>query len=366
MGELKKTALYELHKKLGAKMVEFGGWEMPVQYTGIIEEHKAVRSAAGLFDVSHMGEILVKGPGALALIQKLITNDLTKITTGQALYSPMCYPSGGIVDDLLVYRLGDDEYWLVVNAGNKDKDFRWIKDHQEGEVKVEDISDETGQIALQGPRSQEILSQITDLNLEEIKYFRFAWAKAAGVRALISRTGYTGEDGFELYMKAEESPQVWQALLSAGKVFGLVPAGLGARDTLRFEARLPLYGHELNEEYTPLEAGLGHFVALNKAENFIGKEALLKQKAEGIPRKLVGFEMLDRGIPRAGYRIQKNNISIGVVTSGSFGPSLGKNLGLGYIKTEEAVLDNEITVIIRDKGLRARIIKTPFYKREVK
>jgi aminomethyltransferase len=347
-------------------MVEFGGWEMPVQYTGIIEEHKAVRRAAGLFDVSHMGEILVKGPGALPLIQKLITNDATKITIGQALYSPMCYPSGGIVDDLLVYRLGDDEYWLVVNAGNKDKDFRWIKDHQAGEVTVEDISDETGQIALQGPRSQEILSQITDINLEEIKYFRFAWAETAGVKTLVSRTGYTGEDGFELYMKAKEAPQVWQALLLAGKDFGLVPVGLGARDTLRFEARLPLYGHELNEEYTPLEAGLGIFVALTKAENFIGKEALLKQKAEGVPRKLVGFEMLDRGIPRAGYKIEKNNISIGEVTSGSFAPSLGKNLGLGYVKSAEAVLDNEITVIIRDKGLQARIIKTPFYKREVK
>ncbi|QNB45175.1 glycine cleavage system aminomethyltransferase GcvT [Thermanaerosceptrum fracticalcis] len=366
MGELKKTTLYELHKKLGAKMVEFSGWEMPVQYTGIIEEHKAVRSAAGLFDVSHMGEILVKGPGALALIQKLITNDAAKLTVGQALYSPMCYSSGGIVDDLLVYRLGDDEYWLVVNASNKDKDFGWIKDHQEGKVTVEDISDKTGQIALQGPRSQEILSQITDINLGEIKYFRFVWAETAGVKTLVSRTGYTGEDGFELYMNAEGAPKVWQALLEAGKDYGLVPVGLGARDTLRFEARLPLYGHELNEEYTPLEAGLGSFVALSKAEDFIGKEALSKQKAEGITRKLVGFEMLDRGIPRAGYRIEKNNISIGEVTSGSFAPSLGKNLGLGYVKSAEAVLDNEITVIIRDKGLRARIIKTPFYKREVK
>ncbi len=366
MGELKKTTLYELHKKLGAKMVEFGGWEMPVQYTGIIEEHKAVRSAAGVFDVSHMGEILVKGPGALALIQKLITNDAAKLTVGQALYSPMCYPSGGVVDDLLVYRLEDDEYWLVVNAGNKDKDFAWIKKYQEGEVTVEDISDKTGQIAIQGPKAQDILGKITDIHLGEIKYFRFAWAATAGVKTLVSRTGYTGEDGFELYMKAEEAPIVWEALLSTGKDDGLVPVGLGARDTLRFEARLPLYGHELNEEYTPLEAGLGFFVAFTKAENFIGKEALLKQKAEGIPRKLVGFEMVDRGIPRAGYRIEKNNIYIGEVTSGSFAPSLGKNLGLGYVKSGEAFLDNEINVIVRDKGLRARIIRTPFYKREVK
>lgn len=369
----KRTVLYEKHRASGAKMVEFGGWEMPVQYKGIIEEHHAVRNAAGLFDVSHMGELEVSGAGALDFLQTLLINDVAAMAVGQTLYSPMCYPSGGVVDDLLVYRLEEARYWLVVNAGNKDKDWNWIREQYDkeeqkkgsslkGEVNLRDISDEIGLLALQGPLAEQILTKVSPASLKELKYFRLIISEVAGVKAIISRTGYTGEDGFEIYLASGETPLVWDKLLETGEGVGLVPAGLGARDTLRFEACLPLYGHELNETITPLEAGLGFFVAWDKVD-FIGKAALLKQKQEGIPQKLVGFVMQERGIPRAGYSLAKNETSIGTVTSGSFSPTLGENLGLGYVASSEAYEGNEISVIIRGKETKAKIIKKPFYKK---
>jgi len=363
--DLKKTPLYDAHLKLGGKMVEFGGWLMPVQYSGIIEEHQAVRTKAGLFDVSHMGEIEITGPGALAMIQNLITNDAAKLSIGQAIYSPMCYEDGGIVDDLLVYRLEEEKYWLVVNAGNKDKDYEWIIAHQGEKALAKDISAQTGQIALQGPLAQEILASVVKDDLASLRYYHFVKGLVADCPAIISRTGYTGEDGFEIYLSADDAPKVWDALLTAGKDKGLVPAGLGARDTLRFEAKFPLYGHELDDKTTPLEAVLGIFVDLNK-EEFIGREVLKQQKSEGVSRKLVGFRMIDRGIPRAGYEIEKDGVAIGTVTSGSYAPTLEMNLGLGYVRLQDAVPENEIQVVIRGKSLRAQIIKTPFYKRTAK
>lgn len=369
----KRTVLYEKHRALGAKMVEFGGWEMPVQYKGIIEEHHAVRNAAGLFDVSHMGELEVNGAGALDFLQTLLINDVAAMAVGQILYSPMCYPSGGVVDDLLVYRLEETRYWLVVNAGNKDKDWNWIREQLDKiqqhrdvslkrEVSLRDLSDKIGLLALQGPRAEQILTKVSPASLKELKYFRFINSEVAGVETLISRTGYTGEDGFEIYLATEKTSLVWDKLLEAGEGVGLVPAGLGARDTLRFEACLPLYGHELNETTTPLEAGLEFFVAWDKTD-FIGKAALLKQKQEGIPQKLVGFVMQERGIPRAGYTLAKNGVSVGTVTSGSFSPTLGENLGLGYVASSETYEGNEISVIIRGKEIKTKIIKKPFYKK---
>jgi len=363
---LKKTPLYEEHVRLGAKMVDFGGWAMPVQYSGIIEEHNAVRSQAGLFDVSHMGEIEVQGPEALSFLQKLVTNDVARMVPGQCQYNLMCYANGGVVDDLLIYKYDQDYYLLVVNAGNKDKDYSWILEQQEKwgmkEVKIMDRSAETGQLALQGPLSVQILSALTDLNLEQIRYYYFAKGQVAGIDTLVSRTGYTGEDGFEIYVAAERTPELWQKVLEAGKPYGLVPAGLGARDTLRFEAKMPLYGHELTAERTPLEAGLGMFVTLDKGY-FNGREALARQKSEGVKEKLVGFAMVERGVARAGYQLEKDGKIIGEVTSGSFSPTLKANLGLGYVLKEEANPGNEINVIIRGKGVKAQIVPTPFYKR---
>lgn len=367
--QIKKTPLHEEHLKLGARMVNFGGWLMPVQYTGIIEEHNATRTTAGLFDVSHMGEIEITGSGALSFVQMLTTNDASRLAVGQCQYSLFCYPWGGVVDDLLVYRLGQEEFLLVVNAGNKDKDYAWIKSRQGADsgssLVIRDKSADTGQIAIQGPRAQQILSRLTGYNLEQIHYYYFDRFSVGGMEALVSRTGYTGEDGFEIYVDTGSTAELWRLLLEMGRDLGLVPAGLGARDTLRFEARMPLYGHELNDKTTPLEAGLGMFVSWNKGD-FLGREALLKQKEEGLKRKLVGFTMIDRGVPRSGYSLGKNGIIIGEVASGSFAPTLKSNLGLGYVNIDEAHVGNEITVQIRDKELKAQIVKTPFYKREGK
>lgn len=369
MEKLKRTPLYSKHLELGAKMVEFGGWEMPVQYTGIIEEHQAVRRTAGLFDVCHMGEFEVMGAAALPFLQSVLTNDVAKMGAGQIIYTLMCYPHGGVVDDLLVYKQDEEKYMLVVNAGNKDKDWRWLQEQQQkwadngkGALSLEDISADIGLLALQGPEAEAILSKICSVSLKDLRYYRFFFAQVAGVNALISRTGYTGEDGFEIYLVADNAALVWDALLAAGKEKGLVPAGLGARDTLRFEACLPLYAHELNETITPLEAGLGYFVAWEKGD-FIGKEALLAQKQKGVPRKLVGLVMVERGIPRAGYLLEKDGVVIGEITSGSFAPTLGQNLGLAYVVSSEAGLDNEIAVMIRGKAVKAQICNKPFYRR---
>ncbi|MEW6624680.1 MAG: glycine cleavage system aminomethyltransferase GcvT [Bacillota bacterium] len=358
---LKMTPLNHVHKELGAKMVDFGGWEMPVQYQGIIEEHMAVREKAGLFDVSHMGEIWVKGPDALALVQKLITNDASKLQNGQIQYAVFCYENGGTVDDLLVYKITDSEYLLVVNAGNKDKDYQWIMQHKEGNVEVVDKSDETAQIAIQGPSALKILQALTEVDLDSIKYYYWAKGQVSGVDCLISRTGYTGEDGFEIYFEPRHAEDLWKKILEVGGL-EVVPVGLGARDTLRFEAGMPLYGHELSETITPLEAKLGRFVALQK-DYFIGIKALRRQKEEGVVRKLAGFEMLDRGIARADYPVYVGDVEVGFVTTGTPAPYLNKNLGNALLKVEYANIGQELFIDVRGKMKKAEVIATPFYKR---
>jgi len=361
---LKKTPLFEVYPQYGGKIIDFGGWALPVQYSGILDEHEAVRTRAGLFDVSHMGEIEVKGPDALASIQKLITNDASKLANGQALYSPMCYENGGCVDDLLVYKKADNDYLIVVNAANIDKDYAWIKTHATGDVEVTNRSAEVAQLALQGPLAEQVLQKMTDADLSQIKYYWFSEnVNVGGVPCLVSRTGYTGEDGFELYCDAKDVATLWAAILNTGKEDGVLPIGLGARDTLRFEARLPLYGQEISEEITPLEAGLGFFVKLDKGD-FIGREALAKQKEEGVKRKLVGFEMTERGIPRSHYEVKIGDDKIGEVTTGTMGPTVQKNIGLALIDAQYATVGQEFNVIIRNKPVRAVIVKTPFYKRQ--
>lgn len=371
---LKRTPLYEMHLKYGARMVPFGGWEMPVQYTGVIEEHKAVRGAAGLFDVSHMGEFAVKGPQALDFIQLISVNNPAKLAIGQVQYSLMCYENGTVVDDILTYRLGENHYWLVVNAGNIDKDWEWVSHAKArsglGNFELTNLSPEIGQIAIQGPLAEQILQPLVPgVNLSDMKFY---WAKTgghvAGLRSLVlSRTGYTGEDGFEVYVKGADAPALWEALLEAGDDAGLIPAGLGARDTLRFEARLPLYGHEINDQITPLEAGLGGFVRLKKGVDFIGREALAAQKEQGLTRKLVGIEMVERGIPRQGYEVAKDGQVVGFVTTGTFSPSLERNIGMAYVPVGLCELGTEVDVIIRGKAVKAKVVETPFvqprYKR---
>jgi len=362
---LKHTPLYSVYKNYGAKLIDFGGWELPVQFsTGILEEHQAVRERAGLFDVSHMGEVEVKGKDALQYIQKLITNDLTKLTDGKALYSPMCYPNGGTVDDLLVYRYSENHYLIVINASNIDKDVEWFEQHLTGDVQLKNISEQISQLAVQGPSAETILQKLVDIDLSEIGTFYFqSDVDINGSKALVSRTGYTGEDGFEIYLSNHDAPNVWDMILDAGKDEGILPCGLGARDTLRFEARLPLYGQELSKDITPIEAGLGFFVKLDKGD-FIGREVLAKQKEQGAPRKLVGIEMIDRGIPRSHYPVYIDDKKIGEVTTGTQSPTLKKNLGLALIDKEHALIDNEVNIEIRNKKLKAKIIKLPFYKRK--
>lgn len=363
MVDLKRTPLYEEHHAAKAKLIDFGGWEMPVQYAGVIEEHHTVRTKAGLFDVSHMGEVDVKGKDALPFVQNLITNDVTKIQDGQILYSPMCYPNGGIVDDLLVYRYGTEHFYIVVNASNTDKDYAWMLEQTKGyDVQLDNISAQVAQLAIQGPLAEKILQKLTPTDLSEIKYYWFKHGEVNGVPCLISRTGYTGEDGFEVYMVTDKAPELWRRILEVGAPEGIQPIGLGARDTLRFEAKLPLYGNELSAEISPLEAGIGFFVKLAK-EKFIGKEALADQKEKGLTRKLVGLEMVERGIARSHYPIQKDGEEVGFITSGSFSPTLNKNIALGLIHADLAEIGSTLDVIIRGKAVKAQIIPTPFYKR---
>ncbi|ACL22049.1 glycine cleavage system T protein [Desulfitobacterium hafniense DCB-2] len=364
MTELKRTPLYEQHRRAGAKLIDFGGWEMPVQYAGVIEEHKAVRSKAGLFDVSHMGEVELKGKDSLAFLQYLLTNDVSRIQDNQIQYSPMCTSAGGVVDDLLVYRYSREHFLLVVNASNTDKDFAWMQAQAEGfEISLENRSGDFAQLALQGPWAEKILQKLTSMDLAQINYYWFKHGEVDGVLCLISRTGYTGEDGFEIYLPPEHAPRMWERILEVGGSEGVQPIGLGARDTLRFEARLPLYGNELGPDITPLEAGLGFFVKLEK-DNFIGKEALSAQKEKGVPRKLVGLEMIERGIARSHYPLQKEGKEIGFITSGSFSPTLNKNIALGLIPPEYAQIGETLDVIIRGKAVKARIIPSLFYKRQ--
>ncbi|NLU32863.1 MAG: glycine cleavage system aminomethyltransferase GcvT [Clostridiaceae bacterium] len=361
---MKKTPLYEKHLGLNAKMIGFGGWLLPVEYTGIIEEHRQVRSAAGLFDVSHMGEVIIRGKDAGAFLQELLTNDLSKAADGKVVYSPMCYENGGVVDDLLVYKFSDDYYLIVTNAANTEKDFEWIREHLTGDTEAVNVSDSWAQIAIQGPSAESILQEAADYPLKDIRFFTFVpEVNVCGVPAMVSRTGYTGEDGFEIYLPREKATVVWDGLLEPGRGMGLVPAGLGARDTLRLEAALPLYGHELSPDITPLEAGLGIFVKLNK-DSFIGKEALLRQHDRGLERKLAGFEMTGRGIPRNGYDIMDGDNRIGFVTSGSYSPSLGQNIGLAMADIRYSEPGTEFDVIIRNRPVRARTVELPFYRKK--
>lgn len=363
---MKKTPLYEKHIQLKGKMIDFGGWSLPVEYTGIIPEHEAVRTKAGIFDVSHMGEITVKGEDSEKYLQMLLTNDISLLNNNQIAYTAMCYPHGGVVDDLLVYKYSNTDYLLVVNASNTEKDYQWMKENIFGNTEILNVSENYAQLALQGPLAETILQKLTKKNLNEIEFYYFSDnVKVGNIEALVSRTGYTGEDGFELYFAYDKAEEMWDLILEAGKDEGLIPAGLGARDTLRFEASLPLYGHELNENITPLEAGLGFFVKLNK-ENFIGKEALARQKSEGLKRRIVGFEMIDRGIPRNNYEVYKEGEKIGYVTTGSFSPTLKKNIGLALIDSAYSKEGTEIEILIRNKNSKAKVIKKPFYSKKYK
>ncbi len=361
---LRQTPLYGEYSKYGGKTIDFGGWDLPVQFTSIKEEHDAVRNRAGLFDVSHMGEIFVEGKDALSYLQKILSNDISKIQVGGAQYNVMCYENGGVVDDLLVYFLQENRYLLCVNAANIEKDFEWMKKHVEGDVIVTNKSDEYAQIALQGPLSEEVLQLFTDVNLSELKSFKFIDdITIGGHQVLVSRTGYTGEDGFEIYGEPSSIIDLWTRILELGKEKGVVPAGLGARDTLRFEAGLPLYGQELSRDISPFEAGMGFAVKLQKECEFIGKEALKVQKENGLPRKIVGVEMIDKGIPRHGYKVFKDGIEIGEVTTGTQLPSTKRNVGLALIDAKFTELNTEVEIEIRNKKLKAKTVATPFYKR---
>ncbi|HET7290934.1 MAG TPA: glycine cleavage system aminomethyltransferase GcvT [Vicinamibacteria bacterium] len=363
-GSLRKTPLNAVHRELGAKMVPFGGWDMPVEYSGLIAEHMAVRTAAGLFDVSHMGEFEVTGPGALAFLQRVTSNNVAKLEDGHAQYSALPMPSGAPVDDVIVSRKAADRFLLVVNAGNIEKDFRWLQAQGPHDCELQNRSDAFGLVALQGPRAQEILQRLTPLDLDGLGYYRHAEASAAGFAATISRTGYTGEDGFEILVSTAETESLWRALLDVGADKGLVPAGLGARDTLRLEARMCLYGNDMDESTTLVEAGLGWIVSLDEAKGeFPGRAVLEQQKKAGTSRKLVGFEMVGRGIARHGYPVFVKGHEAGAVTSGTYAPFLQKNIGLSYLPTEHAAVGAEFDVEIRGRRVPARVVQTPFYKR---
>ncbi|MFV0387451.1 MAG: glycine cleavage system aminomethyltransferase GcvT [Pyrinomonadaceae bacterium] len=364
---IKKTPLNSVHRELGGKMVDFGGWDMPVVYpAGTIAEHMRTRQFCGLFDVSHMGEIRVTGSDAIPFINSLTTNDVTNLIDGQAHYSALTYESGTVVDDLLVYRFGDEDLLLVVNAATQDKDWDWITAHKGAfEVELQKVSDDYCQIAIQGPEALRILQTLTQTALEPIKYYHFSEGEVDGVPAIISRTGYTGEDGFEVYSAADKAIQLWNKMLEAGNYGaegGILPCGLAARNTLRLEAAMSLYGHEISDEITPLEANLGWICKLNI--DFIGADALRKQKEEGLTRKLIGFEMIDRGIARDGFDLYINDQKLGYVTSGSPAPFLGKNIGLAFVPVEFAKLGQDIKIDVRGKLLNAEVVKLPFYKRE--
>ncbi len=356
---LKKTPLNELERELGGKMVDFGGWELPVQYTGILEEHETVRTRAGVFDVSHMGEVTVRGRQALELLQKSTCNDVGKLEDGRAQYNGLLYPTAGFVDDILIYRNSGDDYFVVVNASNTDKDYEWLVECAKGmDVEVKNVSADYAQLALQGPDAERILQPMTDVKLSSMKYYRFAHGNVDGVPALVSRTGYTGEDGFEVYVAPAHGSRIMRRFLAAGAG----PAGLGARDTLRLEARMALYGNDIDHSTTPLEADLGWIVKLDKGD-FMGRDVLEREKSEGPRRKLVGFEMIDRGIARHGYPVVAENEEIGVVTSGTYSPTLKKAIGLAYLPLDKSAQGSEFMVLIRGKETRARVVPTPFYKR---
>ncbi|WP_045516053.1 glycine cleavage system aminomethyltransferase GcvT [Neobacillus niacini] len=364
--ELKQTPLFEVYGKFGAKVIDFGGWALPVQFSSILEEHEVVRTKAGLFDVSHMGEVLVEGKDAESYINYLCTNDVTKLSINQAQYTAMCYPDGGTVDDLLVYKLDNEKYLLVINAANIEKDYEWMKKYVKGDMTLINISNDVAQIAIQGPKAEEVLQKLTETDLSKIGSFKFVQhVNLDEIKdVLVSRTGYTGEDGFELYLSAPQAEALWVKLLEVGSDDGLKPCGLGARDTLRLEARLALYGQELLSDISPLEAGIGFAVKTKKESDFIGKSALSAQKEAGLKRKLVGIEVTGRGIPRHGYKVvSEGGEAIGVVTSGTQSPSLKKSIGLALIAADHAEVGTPIKVEIRNKQIDAVVVKTPFYKK---
>ncbi len=366
MSEAKKTPFYEKHLALEGKIVDYSGWLLPVQYSkGLVEEVHDTRRRATIFDVSHMGEFMVEGKDALAYLQKMVVNDLSRLKDNAIIYSPVCYPDGGVVDDILIYRISAESYFLVVNAANVDKDFAWFEENLSGAVTIKNLSSEYAQIALQGPNSEKILQPLTSEPLAEMKNYHFKpTVNLAGIDCLVSRTGYTGEDGFEIYCGNDDAARLWHTVWESGQKFELSPAGLGARDVLRLEASMPLYGHELSRELTPLMAGLGRFVALEKEPPFIGRDALQKQKQEGLPKGLFGLEMLERGVPREGYPVKLGDEEIGWVSSGSFSPTLDKFIAMAFLDPQTVQLGQEVLVAIRSRTYRARIIKLPFYRRE--
>jgi aminomethyltransferase len=357
---MKKTPFTEIHRSLGAKLVDFAGFEMPVQYSGIIDEHLAVRNRVGVFDVTHMGEFIVRGKDAAAFLQKMTVNDVTKLYEGRVQYSAMCYDDGGIVDDLLVYHCGD-HYMLVVNASNAIKDFDWLKSHVKGDVELIDRSAEFALLAVQGPQSIATLKKIVDVDLTPVGYYHFTHGRLAGEDMIISRTGYTGELGFELYFRWDDAAakKVWDAVFAAGKEFGIAPVGLGARDTLRLEMGYCLYGNDIDQTTHPLEAGLGWITKLDKGE-FLGKSVMLKEKAAGLKRALVGFTLSEKAVARHGYPLTANGKEIGHVTSGTFSPTLERAIGLGYVSVGNDKVGNTISVVIRGREVPATIVNIPF------
>jgi len=366
---LRKTALNATHRSLGAKMVDFGGWEMPVEYLGLIAEHSTVRTSVGVFDVSHMGVIQLRGPGSLAAVQKLLMNDASKLQIGQAHYSAMLTPEGTFVDDVVLHKLSDNDYLIVINAGTREKDIQWVRQTigNMPSVHINDFSDMYTQIAIQGPRAVDVLQKLTDTDLSTIKNYWFAWSKVCGLyNVMIARTGY-GEDGFEIYIPADEatSDRVWGEIFEAGQEFGIQPCGLGARNTLRLESAMALYGHEISDTINVFEANLGRYCKLDKEEDFVGKSALLKVHNGGGPRrKLVGLEMIERGIARDGYPVTDlDGVEIGYITSGSPAVTLKKNIALAYVPVDFSPHDTEVAVTIRNQPVKAQVVATPFYKR---
>ena len=367
---IRKTALNAVHRQMGAKMVEFNGWDMPVEYPsagGIIAEHNAVRNGVGIFDVSHMGDISLSGPEALAAVQHISMNDASRLAIGQAQYSALLYPQGTFVDDVIVHRLGEDDYLLVINAGTREKDFNWVRDNtRQFNCKVENLSDDFTQIAIQGPKGVNLLQKLTDADLSAVKFYWVTRGTVCGLKdTLIARTGYTAEDGFEIYVPADEanSAMVWNRVLEAGREFSVVPCGLGSRNTLRLEGALSLYGHEISDTINVWEARLDRFCKMEKSD-FIGRTALEKAKSAGLKRTLIGLEMIERGIARDGYKVQdEGGREIGYVTSGSHSPFLKKNIGLAYVPPEFVSVGSTVKVEIRGQGVKAQIVPTPFYKR---
>ncbi len=365
MSEAKKTPFYDQHLALNGKIVDYNGWLLPVQYEkGLVEEVHDTRRTATIFDVSHMGEIIVEGGGALDFLQRLATNDVGRLKDKAIMYSPICYPNGGVVDDILIYRFSADKYFLVVNAANTDKDYDWLKENSIGDITINNHSAEYAQIAIQGPKSLEILKTVSKFPLEKMKYYQFEPdVKLDGISCLVSRTGYTGEDGFEIYCSHNDAGKLWDIIWNAGQNHKLAPAGLGARDVLRFEASLPLYGHELSKDITPLQAGLHRFVAFDKTVKFNGFQALQDQQENGLPYSLFGIEMLERGVPREGYRILGDGQDIGWVSSGSYSPTLDKFLGMVFLDPKKMESTADLKLQIRNRLYKVNIISMPFYRR---